>query len=415
MREPLLPGWWVWALGKLKFEFHPSSRAGALMHIVIAPDKFKGSLTAPEAASAIQRGVRLACPEATIDLAPMADGGEGTVDALVIATGGSYQSVRVRGPLGGPVEAQFGLLGDGRTAVMEMASASGLALLPAGERDPFQTTTRGTGELLRAILDLGVRHGVVGIGGSATNEGGAGFAQALGYRLLDAGGAELLPGGGALDQLVEIDASQCDARLGALTIDVACDVDNPLCGTRGATAVFGPQKFALGRLPTAEDLAKLDANLGHLARIIERDLGPKVAELPGAGAAGGLGAGLVAFAGGRLRPGIEIVIEAVGLQNRLRGADLCITGEGALDGSSAGGKTPVGVARHCRLAGVPCLALAGKIGDGAAALEGQGIDAYFSICPGPISLDAAIDQAGPLLSATAEQAVRLFMAARRQS
>ena len=256
---------------------------------------------------------------------------------------------------------------------------------------------------------------ILGIGGSATNDGGAGFAQSLGYRLLDSSGSELAPGAGVLAELAEIDGSKRDHRLERVTIDVACDVDNPLCGERGATAVFGPQKFAPDQPAMPEQLARLDANLAHLAAVIERDLGRSVAGLPGAGAAGGLGAGLVAFAGGRLRPGIEIVIEAVGLKQRLHGADLCITGEGALDGSSAGGKTPVGVARACKAAGVPCLALAGKIGDGSAGLHAQGIDAYFSLCSGPMPLETAVAGAGPLLSAVAEQAARLFRAARSHS
>ncbi len=385
------------------------------MHILIAPDKFKGSLSAPAAARAMERGVLAACPEANVDLAPMADGGEGTVDALVVATGGTYQTITVRNALGEPISARFGILGDGQTAVIEMASASGLAIIPAQSRDPLTTTTYGTGELLRAAVECGVQRVIVGIGGSATNEGGAGFAQALGYRLVDSKGEDLPVGGGSLERLAAIQKTSSITRLENVTIEVACDVDNPLCGPRGATAVFGPQKFNPAHPATPAQLSRLDANLARLASVIEADLGFSVTELPGAGAAGGLGAGLVAFAGGRLRPGIQIVIEAVQLRSRLSGADLCLTGEGALDASSAGGKTPVGVARLCRELGVPCLALAGTIGDGAPALLLQGIDAYFSICHKPMALEMAVGQAESLLSAATEQVVRGFLSGRRRS
>jgi glycerate kinase len=382
------------------------------MRVVIAPDKFKGSLTAPEAAEAIARGVRSAWPGVALDLAPMADGGEGTVEALVVATGGTFHEVEVAGPLGDPVRARFGRLGDGETAALEMAAASGLALIPVERRDPFETTTRGTGELLRAAIESGATRVVLGIGGSATNDGGAGLAQALGYRLLDAEGCDLPPGGGALGRLARIDAGDRDPRLEGVAIEVACDVDNPLTGPRGASAVFGPQKFAPRNPATPEQLATLDRNLAHLARIVERDLGIAVADVPGAGAAGGLGAGLVAFAGGRLVPGVDLVIDAVGLRERLRGATLCLTGEGALDASTAGGKTPVGVARLARSMGVPTLALAGTIGDGAAAVLEQGIDAYFSLCDRPMPLDAAVRDAAALLERAAGQAVRAFLAGR---
>jgi glycerate kinase len=387
---------------------------GSPMRVLIAPDKFKGSLSARAAAESLARGVRAADPSVAIDLAPMADGGEGTVEAMVAATTGTFRSAWVTGPRGESVEARFGILGDGQTGVLEMAEASGLVLLAPADRDPFVTTTRGTGELLRAVLEAGVARVIVGIGGSATNDGGAGLAQALGYRLLDADGRELPPGGGALERLARIDAAGRNSRLGGdVRIEIACDVDNALCGPRGATAVFGPQKFDPGRPPAAEQLARLDANLERLAGIIERDLGVVVADRPGAGAAGGLGAGLVAFAGGRLRPGIEIVIEAVGLRARLAQADLCLTGEGSLDGSSAGGKTAVGVARLARTLGVPCLGLAGTIGPGAETVLTEGIDAYFSICPGPMTLETAIERADPLLASAAEQAVRAWLAGRR--
>lgn len=382
------------------------------MKVVIAPDKFKGSLTAPEAARAVAQGVHRACPGAVVDLAPMADGGEGTVEALVAATGGSFRTAELTGPGGSPVQARFGLLGDGRTAAIEMAAASGLGLLPTDRRDPFRTTTRGTGELIRRALDLGVRRIVLGIGGSATNDGGAGLAQALGYRLLDAEGNELGPGGGPLEGLDRIDATGRDRRLDAVELLIACDVDNPLTGPRGASAVFGPQKFDPARPATPEQIARLDGNLARLARIVERDLGRSIAGAPGSGAAGGLGGGLLAFTDGRLQPGIELVMQAARLAERLQGASLCLTGEGALDVQSASGKTVVGVARLARAAGVPTVALAGTLGPGAERALELGLAAYFSICPGPCTLEAAIAAAPDWLRSTAEQVVRLFQASR---
>jgi glycerate kinase len=379
------------------------------LRVVVAPDKFKGSLSAPEAAEAIARGVLAADPTASVERVPMADGGEGTVAALVAATGGSIRQATVSGPLGEPVAAGFGMLGDGRTAVIEMAAASGLVLVPAERRDPLRASTRGTGELLREAVAAGARRVILGIGGSATNDGGAGMAQAIGYRLLDGNGRELPPGGGELGRLDRIDPDGRDSWVGSIELDVACDVDNPLCGPRGASAVYGPQKGA-----TPEAVAVLDANLSHLATILRRDLGHDVRDLPGAGAAGGLGAGLVAFAGGRLRPGVELVIEAVGLRRRLEGADLCLTAEGALDAQTAHGKTPVGVSRLARSLGCPVLALAGAIGRGAEAVQDQGIAAYFGICSRPMELAEAMREAATLLERAAEQAVRAFLAGRRR-
>jgi glycerate kinase len=378
------------------------------MRVVVAPDKFKGSLPALEAARAIERGVAAALPGARVEVIPVADGGEGTVEALVAATGGSYREAEVSGPLGEPVRARFGLLGDGRTAVLEMAAASGLVLVPPEARDPSRTSSRGTGELLLAAIAAGARRVILGIGGSATNDGGAGLAQALGYRLLDSDGRELGPGGGPLDQLARIDPSGVAPALNGVEIAVACDVDNPLCGPRGASAVYGPQKGA-----GPDMVAQLDRNLAHLAQVVERDLGIAIAEIRGSGAAGGLGGGLVAFAHGRLVPGATLVIGAVGLEARLQGADLCLTGEGAIDASSAFGKTAVSVGRLARALGCPTIALAGAIGPGAEAVLEHGIDAYFSLCPGPITLDEAVAGAAPLLERVAEQAVRAFLAGRK--
>ncbi|MGE3819399.1 MAG: glycerate kinase [Isosphaeraceae bacterium] len=377
------------------------------MRVVIAPDKFRGSLSAMEAAAAMARGVSLAEPSAIVEEIPMADGGEGTIDALVTSTRGSYQEVQVTGPLGAPVLARYGLLGDGRTAVIEMATASGLALVPKSARDPSRTTTRGTGELVLHALDSGARHFIVGIGGSATNDGGAGFAQAVGYRLLDRNGDDLDPGGGSLDALDRIDPSGVDPRLAETTMRVACDVDNPLCGPRGASAVYGPQKGADPAM-----IERLDRNLGRLADRIERDLGRDVRDLPGAGAAGGLGAGLVAFASGTLEPGVDLVIQTVDLADRLRSADLCLTGEGSIDASSAFGKTAVGVARLASGLGLPTIAIGGTLGPGAEDVIAEGVNALFSICPGPSTLDEAIAHAPEWLERASRQAVAAFLAGR---
>jgi glycerate 2-kinase len=377
------------------------------MRVVIAPDKFKGSLSASQAARAMARGVRSALPSAEIDEVPMADGGEGIVDALVAATGGTFHTTEATGPLGKPVQARFGMLGDGRTAVVEMATASGLVLVPADARNPLSTTTRGTGELLLAAIDAGARRLIVGIGGSATNDGGAGMAQALGFRLLDSDGREIGPGGGSLGRLDRIERPERGWGLPDVEIDVACDVTNPLCGPDGASAVYGPQKGA-----TPEMVAELDRNLTRFAKIVERDLGVSIASIPGAGAAGGLGAGLLAFAGGRLQRGIDLVVDAVGLKDHLRSADLCLTGEGSIDAQSAFGKTAVGVARLARSLGCPTLALVGAIGEGAEKTLDEGINAYFSICPGPIPLETAVAEASSLLEQAAEQAFRGFLAGR---
>lgn len=379
------------------------------MRIVVAPDKLKGSLGAIGAAEAIARGAARAAPGASIVSKPVADGGEGTVEALVAATNGAYRTARVTGPFADDpkVEARYGMLGDGRTAVLEMAAASGLALLDPKRRDPLRTTTFGTGELIRAALDAGAERLVVGIGGSATNDGGAGMAQALGFALLDAEGRPIPPGGAGLERLDRIEVGGRDPRLGATPIRVACDVDNPLCGPRGASAVYGPQKGA-----DPETVNRLDAALERFARIVERDLGVAVKDVPGAGAAGGLGAGLLAFAKGEMVSGIAMVLDAIGLADELRGADLCLTAEGRIDGSSAEGKAVVGVARAARAAGCPTFALAGSIGAGAERTRAEGVDAIFGICPGPVSEAEAFARASEFLERTAEEAVRAWLAGR---
>lgn len=373
------------------------------MKIVVAPDSFKGSLSAGDVCRAVARGIRAVWPDADVHAVPMADGGEGTVQALVDATGGRLVEMTVTGPLGEPVRAAYGILGDGRTAVIEMAAASGLPLVPEEHRNPLITTTYGTGELIRGALDAGCRNVIIGIGGSATVDGGAGMAQALGAGLFDADGRQLPPGGGSLDRLADIDLSGLHPALRETTITIASDVNNPLCGPRGAARVFGPQKGA-----TPEMVEILDRNLGHLARVILDRLGVDVAEVPGAGAAGGLGAGLIAFTGARLRPGVELVIEATGLARRLEGADLVITGEGRIDGQTVHGKAPMGVARLASAMGIPVIAVVGSLGPGAEAVYGVGIDALLPIVPGPVSLQEAMAGAVELTAAATERGLRLM-------
>ncbi|MBB5886982.1 glycerate kinase [Xanthomonas sp. LMG 8992] len=362
------------------------------MKIVIAPDAFKESLSAAQAAAQIAGGFRSVFPDAQYVLLPFADGGEGTVDALVAGGGGCRVACTVTGPLGAPVAAQFGLSEDGGTALIEMAAASGLMLVPPPQRDPRLTGTRGVGELILAALDAGARRLLIGIGGSASNDGGAGMVQALGVRLLDAHGRDLAAGGAALSALARIEMDGLDPRLRDCLIEVACDVDNPLTGPTGASAVFGPQKGA-----TSAMVAQLDAGLQHYAEAIERTLGVAVAQLPGAGAGGGIGAALVAFLGARLRPGVEIVAQALGLEAHLVDADLLVTGEGRLDGQSAQGKVPVGLARIARRHGVPVLAIAGGLGEGAADLQAQGIDALFGAVQRVSTREAALADAAAAL------------------
>nr|WP_245302559.1 glycerate kinase [Symbiobacterium terraclitae] len=368
----------------------------------MAPDSFKGSLTAVAAAEAMRQGVLDALPGADAIALPMADGGEGTVDALVAATGGRLVRTQVTGPLGDPVEAAFGLLGDGRTAAIEMAAASGLLLVPEDRRNPRVTTTYGTGELIRAALDVGVRRIIIGIGGSATNDGGVGMAQALGGRFLRADGTEVGRGGAALLELERIDLRGLDPRLARAELLVACDVDNPLTGPRGASAVYGPQKGA-----GPEDVALLDRALTRLADVAARSLGRDPRASPGAGAAGGLGYGLMAFLGAELRRGIDLVMAANGLDRRLPGASLVITGEGRTDGQTLSGKVVLGVARAAARHGVPVVVLSGAVTPDADRLVEEGVTALFSTATGPMRLEEAMDRAGELLRRAAAHTVRL--------
>ncbi|WP_281998801.1 glycerate kinase [Priestia flexa] len=366
------------------------------MKIVIAPDSFKESLSALEVAEAVEKGFKQVLPQANYVKVPMADGGEGTVQSLVDATDGEIISKTVTGPLGEPVEAFFGILGTKRTAVIEMAAASGLHLVPPAKRNPLMTTTKGTGELISAALDYGVNHIIIGIGGSATNDGGAGMAKALGAQLLDAEGNEILDGGGALGNLAFINLSTLDSRLQHVKIEVACDVNNPLTGERGSSAIFGPQKGA-----TPEMVALLDRNLRHYAAVLERDLGQKIDDVPGAGAAGGLGAGLLAFLQAELKRGVDIVIEATNLLEAVRDADVVITGEGKIDGQTIYGKTPIGVAKTAKKHGIPVIGIAGNIGADSHVVYEHGIDALFSIVPGVTTLENAFANASDYVEKTA--------------
>ncbi len=376
--------------------------------MVIAPQGFKGNLTALRVSQAIDNGIRRVVPSVITAIVPMADGGEGTMQALVDAIGGEMIPGEVTDPLGGRVIAHFGLLSDKVTGVIEMAAASGLNLVPPQKLNPLLTTTYGTGELILAALERGCRKLIVGIGGSATNDGGAGMAQALGAKLLDTKGVPLAFGGAALADLEHIDVTTIDPRLADCDIILACDVTNPLCGPQGASAVYGPQKGA-----TKEMVVKLDAALAHYAEVIERDLGIDVRDVPGAGAAGGLGAGLIAFLKARVLPGVDVVIQATGLIEHLKEATLVFTGEGRLDSQTACGKVPVGVARKAKAFGLPVIAIAGEIANGYQAVYEQGIDTVFSIAPGPISFSQSTEMAEKLITDVAERAIRLFICGRQ--
>jgi len=369
------------------------------LRLIAAPNPYKGSLGAPAAAAAIARGVRDALPGAEVVEVPVADGGEGTVEALVAARGGELVTARVRGPLGEPVDAAFGLIDGGRTAVVELAAASGLPLLPRDRRDPRVTTTYGFGELLEAARRRGVRRIIAGIGGSATNDAGAGMAQALGYRLLDGAGRELPPGGLALARLATIDASAVDPAWRDVDVEVAVDVTNPLTGPEGASAVYGPQKGA-----TPELVRELDAALMRFAAVA----GGGVGDLPGAGAAGGAGAGLVRFLGARLTRGAPLVVEASGLDAALAGARAVLTGEGRVDAQTAYGKGPVEVARRARAAGVPAILIAGSRGPGWEAVLSEGVAFVEALVEegSSMTLAEAESRAPELLRAAASRACR---------
>ncbi len=372
------------------------------MKVIIAPDSFKGSISAEAACAAIADGLRMVWPGAELVSLPLADGGEGTAATLAAATGGTIKNLLVQDPLGRPVQAEYAILGDGRTAVVEMAAASGLTLLRRAERNPLVTSTFGTGQLIKAALDQGVDQLIVAIGGSATNDGGSGALQALGARLLDRQGRELAPGGAALQSLQHLDLAGIDQRLSQVRLRVACDVDNPLTGPQGASHVFGPQKGA-----TASDIQLLDRCLTHWKTLISEAVGKDLGDLAGAGAAGGLGFGLLLL-GGELERGIEIVLDTLTMDEHLAGTDLVITGEGKIDGQTARGKTIWGIAQHARRLGVPVVALVGSEGDGIEELYHEGVSAILPIVSGPLSLEESMASAAQLLTSAASRMVRMI-------
>ncbi|PIY32650.1 MAG: glycerate kinase [Candidatus Infernicultor aquiphilus] len=351
------------------------------MKIVVAPDSFKGSLTAIEVSDAIEKGIREVFPEAEIIKIPMADGGDGTVQCLVNATGGKILEEKVIGPLGNEVWAFYGILGDRKTAIVEMAAASGLTLVPENKRDPLITTTYGTGQLIKAALNQGCRKMIIGIGGSATNDGGAGMVQALGTKLLDKDGEEIGFGGGELKKIVKIDISCMDKRLSDIKVLAASDVNNPLCGPQGASRIYGPQKGA-----TPEIIEELDESLAYFAELIKRDLHKDIKDIPGAGAAGGLGASLIAFLNAEFRPGIEIMIEAVKLEQAIKDADLVITGEGKIDSQTIYGKAPIGVAKIAKKHNIPVVAVAAIIEEDSRIFQSYGIDTLIKVSEPPMRL-----------------------------
>ncbi|KAF6692830.1 glycerate kinase [Pseudomonas sp. EKM23D] len=376
------------------------------MKIIIAPDSFKDSLSAASVAQAIVEGLAQVWPDAQMIQCPMADGGEGTVDAVLAACHGELRRQIVRGPLGAPVDARWGWLADSHTAIIEMAEASGLQLLPPDQRDACRTTTFGTGELIRAALETGARRIILAIGGSATNDGGAGAMQALGVQMFDADDQPLPPGGLALAQLARISLDSLDPRVAEVRFEIAADVNNPLCGPHGASAIFGPQKGA-----SPQQVQQLDAALGHFADHCARVLPTDVRDEPGSGAAGGLGFAAKAFLGAQFRAGVEVVADLVGLDAAVRGADLVITGEGRFDAQTLRGKTPFGVARIARQHGVPVIVIAGTLGEGYEQMYSHGVDAAFALPSGPISLEQACSEAPRLLRERAADIARVWRVA----
>ena len=379
------------------------------MKIVVAPNAFKDSLTADEAATAITQGIHSVMPGATTVHVPIADGGDGLFDVFNRVFGGERVANSVTGPLFQKQAADFLFIPASKTAVIEMARSSGLALLKPEERNARATTTFGTGELALAAMAKGATHLIIGIGGSATNDGGIGFASALGVRFLDEAGKEVRPIGEDLGKIRKIDMSGLKFNPAKVTFEAVCDVDNPLCGQRGAAAVYGPQKGA-----KPDDVQFLDAGLANLAARVKANLGKDLADMTGAGAAGGLGFGLAAFVNASLRPGVDVVLDMVGIDKELADADLAITAEGRIDFQTAFGKGPAGVGGRAKKHGVPCLAIAGGIMGDISNLHGIGIDACFSLCSGPMSLDEAMKNGASLLAAATAQAFRAFLAGGRR-
>lgn len=374
------------------------------MKILIAPDSFKGSLTALEVSKAIKRGIKNYSGDIKVKLLPMADGGEGTVRSMVDATNGKIIKKEVTNPLGDQVKAYYGLLGDEKTAAIEMATASGLPLVPKNKRDPSKTTTYGSGELIKASLEHNLDQIIIGIGGSATTDAGVGMAQALGIKFLNESNEEIGFGGRYLDQIKKIDLSNLDKRIKDVDIKVACDVDNPLFGENGAAYVYSPQKGADRKM-----VKELDKKLRYFNEIVKKELDKDINQIPGAGAAGGLGAGLVAFLDASLQPGIDLVLDIVKFDQHLKGIDIIITGEGSLDGQTIHGKTPVGVAKRAKKYNIPVIAVAGTLGKDVKKVLNKGIDSYFSIIDRPDELSSIIKRTDKLLEECSEQIIRTYM------
>jgi glycerate 2-kinase len=374
------------------------------MNVLLCPDSFKDALSAQDAAAAMARGVQRAKPEAQVQVCPLADGGEGSLDALIAATGAERRQLNVQDALGRPRQAAWGWLSDQRTAFIELAEASGLQHLEIDERNALHTSTVGVGELLLAALDQGAEKALLLLGGSATNDGGAGMLQALGARFLDQHGEQLPHGGAALNQLASLELNGLDPRLAKLTLEAAVDVDNPLLGERGASAVFGPQKGA-----SPEEVEQLDRALGHFADISAHALGDDYRTLPGAGAAGGMGFAAKAFLNATLKPGIEMIMQQAEMASLLARADLVITGEGRLDGQSLAGKTPIGVSRAAKRLRKPVIVLAGSLGDGWQACFDEGVTAAFALADGPMTLADALPRTAELLEARCESLLRLWV------
>ncbi|MGO1394315.1 MAG: glycerate kinase [Halomonas sp.] len=373
------------------------------MNVLLCPDSFKDALSAQDAATAMARGVQRATPAAQVQCCPLADGGEGSLDALIAATGAERRQLNVQDALGRPRQAAWGWLSSQRTAFIELAEASGLQHLAADERNALHTSTYGVGELLLAALDQGAEKALLLLGGSATNDAGAGMLQALGARCLDQHHRPLPPGGAALSQLARLDLERLDPRLARLTLEAAVDVDNPLLGERGASAVFGPQKGA-----SPEEVEQLDRALGRFADISAQTLGDDYRNLPGAGAAGGMGFAAKAFLKATLKPGIEMIMQQADMATLLARADLVITGEGRLDGQSLSGKTPIGVSRAAKRLNKPVIVLAGSLGDGWQACFDEGVTAAFALADGPMTLTDALPRTAELLEGRCESLLRLW-------
>lgn len=377
------------------------------MNVIVAIDSLKGSLSSLQAGAAAKAGILRAIPDATVSVKPVADGGEGTVNALVSGLSGRSVTIAVAGPLGETVEATYGILPD-HTAVIEMAEAAGLPLVPAEKRNPMNTTTYGVGEMILHALDEGCRSFIIGIGGSATNDGGTGMLRALGCRFRKADGTDIAPGAQELAGLVAIETEALDPRLKESRFSIACDVTNPLCGPNGASYIFAPQKGA-----DPATVRKLDAALAHLADITAAILGTDLCDQPGAGAAGGLGFAFASYLNGTLRPGVDIVLDAVLPEFELRAADIVVTGEGRFDGQTAMGKAPVGIARRAKACGCKVIVLAGSVEHSGARATQQNsplIDAVFPILPGAMTLEEAMreDAAYENMEYTAEQVFRVI-------